>query len=112
MHTFDTPPIVPVYGVAATVTTCVAPMFPQVLAILHDMVAVPVATPVTIPVDDPTEAMAELLLVQTPPLADAVSVIVVPVHKGAIPEILNVDGSTSMVTTVTAVVIPQELVQA
>ena len=42
------------------------------------MVAEPSVTAVVIPLDDPIEAMAVLLLLQTPPLVVIVSAVVAP----------------------------------
>lgn len=44
----------------------------------YDMVAVPEVIPVTIPDNEPTAATEELLLVQTPPETELLSIIVVP----------------------------------
>jgi len=51
------------------------------------IVVVPAATPVRIPEDSPIVATPVLLLVQVPPAAASVRVVVPPMHSGAIPKI-------------------------
>lgn len=65
------------------------------------MIAVPADTPVTIPVDEPMVAMAVLPLLQSPPPAPSLSVVVVPTHVCNIPVI--VVGPEFTVTVVIAV---------
>jgi hypothetical protein len=44
------------------------------------MVTIPAATPVTTPVDDPTVAIAPMLLVHVPPVVESLMVMVEPIH--------------------------------
>ena len=68
----------------------------------------PAATPVTMPVLATMLACPELLLLQVPPVAESVSVILFPVHTVAGP--LIIDGIGVMVTliTVETVTLPLE----
>jgi len=52
-------------------------------------IAKPPETPVTTPEPEPIEAIAVLLLLQTPPLVSIVNIVVEPIHKLAVPEITN-----------------------
>ena len=49
--------------------------------------AVPAETPVTTPMDAPTEATPGVLQLQTPPIVESESVIVLPVHIAVGPSI-------------------------
>ena len=49
------------------------------------MVQVPAAIPETIPVDAPTVAIAGLLLLHVPPLAESVNVVEEPMHVCGVP---------------------------
>jgi hypothetical protein len=51
------------------------------------MIVVPVDMPVTMPVDEPTVATDGTLLSQLPPVREAVSVAVFPIHMPVGPEI-------------------------
>ena len=62
----------------------------------------PLDTPLTVPDDDPTVAIAVLLLVQTPPVGDEDNVVVDPVHTESVPDIAE-----GAVFTVTALVAKQ-----
>jgi hypothetical protein len=62
------------------------------------MMALPDATPLTTPVDEPTVAMAVLLLDHVPPLAVLVSVVEPPTQATAVPPIAT--GAALTVTTV------------
>jgi hypothetical protein len=58
------------------------------------MVTIPAATPVTTPVDDPTVAIAPMLLVHVPPVVESLMVMVEPIHTDDEPVI----GLTAKVT--------------
>lgn len=73
------------------------------------MIVVPALTLVTFP-DVLTVATVGLLLLQVPPAADSVIVVVVPVQIAAVPEIAPADGNGFTVTVVVAIAEPQELV--
>ena len=49
------------------------------------MIQVPAETPVTIPVEEPTVAIAVLLLLQCPPAVESISVVVAPAQTLALP---------------------------
>ena len=64
-----------------TVNVIVAIAVPTMYVIVH----VPAETPVTIPVEEPTVATAVLLLLQTPPAVESVSVRVPPTQALGVP---------------------------
>ena len=78
--------VVPKIGVAAglTVIVIVAIPVPTEYVIIH----VPADMPVTTPVEEPTVAIAELLLVQCPPDVESASVVVEPTQTLAVPLML------------------------
>jgi hypothetical protein len=90
---------VPVMAAGAVLTdTTVDARVPQ--PVVYLMVTLPVATPVTTPVVDTTVAIPLLVLLQVPPDAASVSVMVDPEQSGALP--LMADGAD---LTVIAVVV-------
>jgi len=68
-------------GLGLTVNTTVALLVPTVYEIIH----VPAVMPVTIPVEEPTVAIAVLVLLQTPPDVVSVNVRVEPIQTLAVP---------------------------
>ena len=60
----------------------------------------PAATPVTVPVDDPTVAMALLLVVHDPPAETSVRFVDDPTHTKELPDIE--DGTSATVSVVAA----------
>jgi hypothetical protein len=69
------------------------------------MVDEPPATPVTIPLDEPTVALATVLLVHVPPASVLESAVVAPTHTVDVPVIAAGNGST--VTSVVAIQLPE-----
>ena len=69
----------------------------------------PVAMPVTVPVLF-TVAMAALLVLQVPPLAASVSVVLVPVHTVVLPLMVPAVADGLTVMACVAVAVPQLLV--
>ena len=65
------------------------------------MVQVPAATPVTTPVEDPTVAIAVLLLLQWPPEVESCKVLVAPIQALNVPLI----GKTLPPVPVTVIVL-------
>jgi hypothetical protein len=63
------------------------------------IVAVPEATPVTIPVDEPTVAIAPLLLLHAPPAVVSFKFSVDPTHTGLEP-VIPVNGLTVIIVVV------------
>jgi hypothetical protein len=61
------------------------------------MSAVPAATPITTPVPEPTVATPVLPLLQVPPLALLLNVVVLPMHTDAVPVIVAGTGFTVMI---------------
>ena len=73
------------------------------------MVVVPGATPVTTP-DGLTVPKAGSVLLQVPPVAPSVNVVVAPGHVAVVPAMLPASGDGFMVAMVIAAVAPQLLV--
>jgi len=65
------------------------------------IVPVPDETPVTIPDSEPTEALVEVLLLQTPPAVASLSVTVPPTHTDAGAPMIGVIGFTNNVVLLT-----------
>jgi hypothetical protein len=108
-HTLVAPTIVPATGKGLTVIGSVATAVPQALVTEYEMVVLPADTPVTIPVLL-TVAIAVLLLLQTPPGAPSVNVIVEATHTLVAPVIVPGTGNTLTEKDKVAAAVPQELV--
>jgi hypothetical protein len=67
-------------GGVFTVKPYVVVVEPQELVTVYVIVAAPTPTPVTMPEDEPTDAIAVLLLLQVPPVVASLSVTVAVVH--------------------------------
>ena len=65
----------------STVTVTVAILVPIAYVIIH----VPAEMPVTMPVEDPTVAIAVLLLLHWPPAVESINVLLDPTHTLAVP---------------------------
>ena len=105
------PVIAPADGSAFTVFIIVAVLLQPVLpsVIVYPIVAVPAAMPVTTP--PATVAVPGALLLQVPPVAASVSVVVEPAHSLAVPVIGATAGPASVVhVTELAAVQPAMLV--
>ena len=109
VHTIDGPLIVPAEGPAPMVTSAVSNEVPQAVVLVKVMMAVPLATPVTTPVVL-IEAIAALLVLQTPPIVVSASVVVPPAQAEGVPVIAPTIGAPLTVTSVDTEVLPQVLV--
>jgi hypothetical protein len=89
-----------VAGSACTVKerVAVALAHPPLPATVYVIVTVPAATPVAIPVVGLILAIAVLELLQVPPLAVEVRVVVKPTHKELLPDSVPALGAAVMVT--------------
>ena len=74
------------------------------------MVALPADTPVSMPVEASILATEVLLLVQVPPAAASVRVMVDPVHTDPGPVIVPADGNGLTVINVVAIPVPQAVI--
>jgi hypothetical protein len=83
------PPIVAGNGLTVSVTELEQPVVS-----VHIIVTVPAEIPVTIPEDEPTVAMAVLLLDQVPPAGLLVSVVVEPSHTAGAAGLITGNGYT------------------
>ncbi len=104
-QTEEGPFIAPAKGMAETVTVAVATLVLQLLVIVYDMAAVPVAIPVTTP-DAETVATAVFALLHTPSAMLSLSAVTASGHMVVIPEMTPASGSgfTCTVNVVIAVV--------
>lgn len=91
-QTVCVPVIVPALGTGTTVTSAVSLAVPQLLVTEYVIMAVPSVSPVTTPVVL-TLALAALLLLQVPPAAPSVKVVVDPIHTVWVPVMLPALGS-------------------
>ena len=90
-HTLESPEIVPAAGNGLTVTVLVIVAVPHALKTEYLMVSTPAATPAT----TPSETVAfPLLLVQIPPAAGSVNLIVEPIQTLEGPDIIPGYGFT------------------
>ena len=74
------------------------------------MLTMPGVIPVTMPEDEPTVAMAGLLLTQVPPAVASVSVVVAPWHWWVMPVIADTVGNECTVSACVVKAVPQALV--
>ena len=95
-QTLKAPPMVGGVELMGMVVVVLQPVVGSVYVI----VVLPAVLPVTIPVVDPIDAIAALLLVQTPPVVGSVSVRVCPTQRGAAPAIAAGNGFTVSVRVV------------
>ena len=81
-----TPTVVPpdIGASGLTVNVIVAILVPNMYVMVH----VPAEIALTIPVDEPTVAIAVLLLLQWPPAVESARVLVAPTHALAVPMML------------------------
>jgi len=107
-HTVVGPEMAATVGVAVRVIECVAIAVPQLLVTEYDITTEPPVTPVTTP-PVLTVAMAFEELIQVPPPAELVRLIVAPVHKVEEPVSVPALGLGLTVTTVVAATVPQLL---
>ena len=104
-----TPVIEPATGVAFTVMRYLATAEPQAPDTVYFMVSVPADAPVTTPVEF-IVALLVVTLLQLPPEAVSVSVMVLPVQTADEPAIVPATGNGKIVIAVVASAVPQLLV--
>jgi len=108
-HTEAVPVIDPAFGNGLTVTAAVAVAVPHTVVAEYDIVVLPAAIPVTTPVL-PTVATDVALLLQTPPGARSLSVVVAVAHTVKMPVMEPAIGNGLTVNVCDAVAVPQLLV--
>jgi hypothetical protein len=96
-QTVAMPVIAPASGSGLTVTICVVTAVPQLFVTVYDIIAVPADMPVTTPLVL-TVAIPAVPVLQVPPLAELLSVVVLPAQTVAVPVIVPASGSGLTVT--------------
>jgi len=98
----------PALGEAFTVTRCIATALPQELETVYFTVSIPAEAPVTMP--DPLTVAFPSDVLQVPPGAGSVSVIVLPVQTTDAPEMVPAERNAPIFTTLLVVNVPQTFV--